>query len=117
MNFDINILTSTLVIIIGSCLLTLLITECIGFTKNLKLLHYSIYVIILLGTYFLTEMFRKTSNIIKEDVILTVQNTEKYNGFNDPIYVFVITFIGVVIGVGCYYTHKYIKNINLNKKK
>ncbi len=117
MNFDLNILTSILVLIIGTCLLTLVITECLGYTKELKLLHYAIYGIVIIGTYFLTEMFKKISSIIKEDVILSVQNTEKYNGFNDPIFIFIITTIGAIIGLVIYYTHKYIKETNLNKKR
>ncbi|BBC69523.1 putative membrane protein [Staphylococcus phage phiSA039] len=61
-------------------------------------------------------MFQTTSVLIKNDVIDSIENTEHYIGFNDPIIIFTISFIGAILGGIWYKMMKIIKKSNFKDK-
>ncbi|VEV88474.1 membrane protein [Staphylococcus phage Stab23] len=85
-------------------------------SKNVFVL-YVIYAIIGIGTYVVLTMFQTTSVLIKNDVIDTIENTEHYIGFNDPITILTISFIGAILGGIWYKMKKIIKKSNFKNKK
>lgn len=113
----INIITSLIVIITCISLLSLLLILTTGYFNKNILVKITLYVILIAGIYFLIIMFKQTSGIIKDDVINTIENTERYNGFINPITVVSVGLIGTVLGSCWYKFNSYIKNYNMRNKK
>lgn len=87
---------------------------------NLKKIKFiqtiALYVIITLGVYFSIIMFDITSSSIKADILDTIKNTKQYNGFIEPIYAFIIVFIGIIVGVLIHYLVEHVRNLNFKNK-
>lgn len=113
----INVLSSLIVVITCISLLVLLIILITGYFNKNILVKITLYVILIAGIYFLIIMFKQTSGIIKEDVINTIENTERYNGFVSPLTVVSVGLIGTVVGAVWYKFNSYIKNYNMRNKK
>lgn len=112
-----NIITSLSVVLTCLCLLTLMVFVHSKFSSKNFFVLYVIYAIIGIGTYVVLTMFQTTSVLIKNDVIDTIENTEHYIGFNDPIIILTISFIGAILGGIWYKMKKIIKKSNFKNKK
>ena len=112
-----NIITSLSVVLTCLCLLTLMVFVHSKFSSKNFFVLYVIYAIIGIGTYIVLTMFQTTSVLIKNDVIDTIENTEHYIGFNDPLIIFTISFIGAILGGMWYKMMKIIKTSNFKNKK
>lgn len=112
-----NIITSLSVVFTCLSLLTLMIFVHSKFSSKNVFVLYIIYAIIGIGTYIVLTMFQTTSVLIKNDVIDSIENTEHYIGFNDPIIIFTISFIGSILGGIWYKMMKIIKKSNFKNKK
>lgn len=116
LSIDFNLITSLSVIVLSLSVLYILIYSCAKKNKSffVKLINY---VILLVSFYFLVSMFQKTSDIIKIDVINTIENTEKYNGFYNPFVIVETGTIGTIIGFVWYKMEKYVKERNIKATK
>lgn len=112
-----NVITSLSVVFTCLSLLALMIFVNSKFSSKNFFVLYVIYAIIGIGTYVVLTMFQTTSVLIKNDVIDTIENTEHYIGFNDPIIIFTISFIGAILGGIWYNMMKIIKKSNFKNKK
>ena len=116
-NIDTNVLTSISVLVTCLCLLFILILQSKLSFKNSFFVKSLMYVILSVGLYYLLLMFSHTTGIIKDDIINTIKNTEKYNGFNDPLHVFLICVLGAIVGFIWYKIDNYVKNKNMDEKR
>ena len=116
LSIDFNLITSLSVIVLSLSVLYILIYSCAKKNKSffVKLINY---VILLVSFYFLVSMFQKTSDIIKIDVINTIENTEKYNGFYNTFVIVGTGTIGTIIGFVWYKMEKYVKERNIKATK
>lgn len=114
---DMNIITSLSVVITCLSLLTLMVFVHSKFSSKNIFVLYVIYAIIGIGTYIVLTMFQTTSVLIKNDVIDSIENTEHYVGFNDPVIIFTISFIGAILGGIWYKVIKIVKRSNFRDKK
>ncbi|AFV80900.1 hypothetical protein [Staphylococcus phage SAP6] len=112
-----NVLTAISVVFACVSLLALMVFAYIKTEKSSKLVLYLIYAIIAIGSYVVLTMFQATSIIIKNDVIDSIENTEQYVGFNNPLIVFGISFFGAVIGSFWFLVMKIVNTRNLKNKK
>lgn len=112
-----NIITSLSVVFTCLSLLALMVFVHSKFSSKNVFVLYVIYAIIGIGTYIVLTMFQTTSVLIKNDVIDSIENTEHYIGFNDPIIIFTISFIGAILGGIWYKMMKIIKKSNFKNKK
>lgn len=116
LNIDFNLITSLSVVALSLSVLYVLIYSCAKKNKSffVKLINY---VILIVSFYFLVSMFQKTSDIIKIDVINTIENTEKYNGFYNPFVIVGTGTVGIIIGFVWYKMEKYVKERNIEATK
>ncbi len=112
-----NIITSLSVVFTCLSLLALMVFVHSKFSSKNVFVLYVIYAIIGIGTYVVLTMFQTTSVLIKNDVIDTIENTEHYIGFNDPIVILTISLIGAILGGIWYKMKKIIKKSNFKNKK
>lgn len=73
-------------------------------------INYSIYVVAVISIITSLIMFRESSNAIKKDILLSMQNTMTYNGFIPPIALITLVFLGGILGYGWYKIEDYVKN-------
>lgn len=114
---DPNIITSLSVVLTCLSLLILMVFVHSKFSSKNVFVLYVIYAIIGVGSYVALTMFQTTSVLIKNDVIDTIENTEHYVGFNDPVIIFTISFIGAILGGIWYKAMKIVKKSNFKDKK
>lgn len=114
---DINIITSISVVVTCLCLLILMVFVNTKFSSKNVFVLYIIYAIIAIGSYIAMTMFQTTSVLIKNDVLDTIENTEQYNGFNNPIIILVVSLIGSALGWLWYKITKTVKKVNFHDKK
>lgn len=85
--------------------------------KTIKVVQsIALYVIITVGVYFSIIMFELTSNSVKADILDTIQNTQQYNGFIEPVYVLSIVLIGALCSTLWYYFMEYVKKVNFKNR-
>ena len=85
--------------------------------KTIKVVQsIALYVIITVGVYFSIIMFELTSNSVKADILDTIQNTQQYNGFIEPVYVLSIVLIGALCSTLWYYFMEYLKKVNFKNR-
>lgn len=112
-----NIITSLSVVLTCLSLLALMVFVHSKFSSKNVFVLYVIYAIIGIGTYIVLTMFQTTSVLIKNDVIDSIENTEHYIGFNDPIVILTISLIGAILGGIWYKMKKIIRKSNFKNKK
>lgn len=87
------------------------------YLKTIKVVQsIALYVIITVGVYFSIIMFELTSNSVKADILDTIQNTQQYNGFIEPIYVVAIVLIGALSSTLWYYFMEHLKKVNFKNR-
>lgn len=87
------------------------------YLKTIKVVQsIALYVIITVGVYFSIIMFELTSNSVKADILDTIQNTQQYNGFIEPVYVLAIVLIGALSSTLWYYFMEHLKKVNFKNR-
>lgn len=109
---------STLLVMLSSLFLLLLVLfynlhkNC--FRNKRKLVFY---VFLLSSIYYLLIIFKDNSTKIHIDILDTIENTNRYNGFYDSISLFIVTLVGGILGGIFYYSTKFVKQYNASQKE